>query len=199
MYIVKTKVYPAPEIDKREILRYLKASDSSRELNSLIDACIGELCASCAYRVVYCEVPVSLFGGVVDFGFAKTCSSMLEKRLAGYERAIIFACTVGIGPDRIIAKYSKTAPAMSLISQAVGTERVEALADAFCNDVARIYSDASVRFSPGYSDLSLDFQRDIFRLLSCEKNVGITLSESLIMSPSKSVTAIIGIGEKNEH
>ena len=49
------------------------------------------------------------------------------------------------------------------------------------------------RFSPGYGDLSLDFQREIFRLLSPERNIGVTLGERLLMSPTKSVSAIIGI------
>ena len=49
------------------------------------------------------------------------------------------------------------------------------------------------RFSPGYGDLSLEMQRDIFRVLDCPRKIGLTLNESLLMSPSKSVTAIIGI------
>ena len=49
------------------------------------------------------------------------------------------------------------------------------------------------RFSPGYGDFPLDFQRDIFATMSLAKNIGITLNNSLLMSPSKSVTAVIGI------
>ena len=50
------------------------------------------------------------------------------------------------------------------------------------------------RFSPGYGDLPLEMQRDIFRVLDCSRKIGLTLNESLLMSPSKSVTAIVGIG-----
>ena len=49
------------------------------------------------------------------------------------------------------------------------------------------------RFSPGYGDLSLALQKDIFAVLDCPRKIGITLNESLLMSPSKSVTAIIGV------
>ena len=49
------------------------------------------------------------------------------------------------------------------------------------------------RVSPGYGDISLTMQKDIFAILDCERKIGITLNEDLLMSPSKSVTAIAGI------
>ena len=55
------------------------------------------------------------------------------------------------------------------------------------------------RFSPGYGDLKLSSQKDIFRVLDCSRKIGLSLNDSLLMSPSKSVTAIIGVSniEKN--
>ncbi len=50
------------------------------------------------------------------------------------------------------------------------------------------------RFSPGYGDLTLLAQKDIFAVLDCGKRIGLTLNDSLLMSPSKSVTAFVGIG-----
>ena len=78
-----------------------------------------------------------------------------------------------------------------------GLERIEALCDEFCRDMERELAllgfCTTKRFSPGYSDLPLEIQRDIFRVLGCEKRIGLMLNESLLMSPSKSVTAIVGI------
>ncbi|MDD3117597.1 MAG: vitamin B12 dependent-methionine synthase activation domain-containing protein [Victivallales bacterium] len=48
------------------------------------------------------------------------------------------------------------------------------------------------RFSPGYSDLGLEAQRDIFRLLHLE-DFGMSLTDRLFMMPEKSVTAFAGI------
>jgi cobalamin-dependent methionine synthase I len=50
------------------------------------------------------------------------------------------------------------------------------------------------RFSPGYGDFALEHQKDFARCLDMAKYTGITLSESLLMTPTKSVTAIIGLG-----
>ena len=52
---------------------------------------------------------------------------------------------------------------------------------------------ASPRFSAGYGDLPLELQADIFNLLKPEKQMGVFLSESFIMSPTKSVTAFVAL------
>jgi len=55
------------------------------------------------------------------------------------------------------------------------------------------------RFSPGYGDLPLETQREIFDVLDCSRRIGLMLNDSLLMSPTKSVTAFVGVGgeEKN--
>ena len=78
-------------------------------------------------------------------------------------------------------------------SEEVCACQYESLCDALCS---KIETDLGVkvgpRFSAGYGDLSLDFQKNIFNILKCEK-IGLTLNQSLSMSPSKSVTAIAGL------
>jgi cobalamin-dependent methionine synthase I len=80
--------------------------------------------------------------------------------------------------------------------QALGSERVESLCDAFEGYLKERLGEGIAlrpRFSPGYGDLSLEFQREVFTLLDCPRSLGISLSESLLMTPEKSVTALIGI------
>ena len=103
--------------------------------------------------------------------------------------------------DRLIAKYAATSPAKSLMLDALGSERVEALCDLFNSEIAQTARDegckAHPRFSPGYGDLPLEIQRAIFAVLNPEKRIGVMLNDNLFMSPSKSVTAIIGIEKDN--
>ena len=94
--------------------------------------------------------------------------------------------------DRLIAKYNRISPSKALIFQAIGAERAESLCDLFCDEMKEKYS-TNPRYSPGYGDLPLDIQRDIFAVLDCPRKIGLTLNDSLLMSPSKSVTAIIGV------
>ena len=53
-----------------------------------------------------------------------------------------------------------------------------------------------VRFSPGYGDLELkENQKGVFAVLNPGKYIALSLMDTFIMSPEKSVTAIIGVKE----
>ncbi len=127
-------------------------------------------------------------------------SSNLCKNLCECKKAIVFCATVGIELDRLIKKYERIAPSKAVMLHAFGSERVEALCDAFCDDIKAEYGKFGMkccaRFSPGYGDFDIKFQKDIFRALDIPKNIGVSLNDNLFMTPSKSVTAIIGLKEE---
>ena len=210
--MIMTKMYEPPLIDETEVLRYAgykfkKEEEIDTETRSLLDACLKELEGKLEYKVCYRELPTALEGDICDFGFFQVTSKQLARHLSGCSRVIVFAATLGVGIDRLIAKYSSLSPAKALMFQAIGAERIEAVCDAFCGEVLELLGAAPAsegegneksicklpRFSPGYGDLPLATQKDIFAVLECEKKIGLTLNSSLLMSPSKSVTAFVGI------
>lgn len=197
MITVNLKTYSPPPVSKKEILRYMGVRKETTELEELVSACIGEAESVLGYKLCYCEVPISIVGDTVDFGFASARSHGLRKQLSGCHSAIVFAATVGIGIDRLIAKSALVSQVRELAFSAIGTERIEALCDRFCNEKKKELEAVGMglgkRFSPGYSDLPLSFQNDIFAVLGCSKVIGLTLNECLLMTPKKSVTAIVGI------
>lgn len=193
-----TKIYPPPDVDLSEILRYAGCSQPTDDVMQLINEALSEAKQVLSYKVCYGEFPVNISNETVDLGFAAVQSENLAKYLSNCKSIVLFAATVGLGFDRLIAKYSSISPAKALIMQAVGAERIESLCNVFCRDIGnKICCEYSKhtkpRFSPGYGDVPLSLQTDIFRVLDCYKHIGLSLNESLIMSPSKSVTAIIGI------
>ena len=83
--------------------------------------------------------------------------------------------------------------------QAIGAERLESFCDIFCRDISCEYNEKlRPRVSPGYGDIPLSMQKEIFSALDCSRKIGLSLNASLLMTPTKSVTAIVGIGEPNE-
>lgn len=194
---VFVREYSLPPFDKREILRYAGARSDAPEVVELMESCLDEVQGVFSGRVCYSEYPMKAFEDSLDLGFCKTESKGLCRALEGCESIILFAATVGVGIDRLIARYSLVSPARSLMLQAIGTERAEALCDIFCREIAAEKAKCGLvtrpRFSPGYGDLPLEMQRDIFAALDCPKHIGVSLGESLLMSPSKSVTAIMGV------
>lgn len=189
--------FPANEISRREILRYMKCKEISPEIEALIDASLRECSDKFTYKIVYREFSISIKEDNVDLGFLQVDSRDLAKILNNCDSVILFAATIGLEIDRTILKYSHLSPALALCIQAIGAERIESLCDRFSLDLqgkfALQHRSLTPRFSPGYGDLPIEIQRDIFTALSCEKNIGLTLNRSFLMSPTKSVTAIIGI------
>ena len=86
---------------------------------------------------------------------------------------------------------------MGLLLQGLGAERVESLCDAFDEEVKAVCKEhgkeTRFRYSPGYGDWPLEVQRRLFELLDAPRKVGVSLTDSLLMVPSKSVSAIIGV------
>ena len=190
---VHLKTYPEPPLDRREILRYAGGGDAA-EVHSLMEECLREVSGKLSYRVCWRRFPVRVYPVGLDLGFAVVKSEKLKKNLSGCDEMILFAATVGLELDRLIARYGRVSPAKGLMLQAIGAERIEGLCDIFCAELREAEGCIKPRFSPGYGDLPLTLQRDIFAVLDCPRRIGLSLNDSLLMSPSKSVTAIVGIG-----
>lgn len=197
-FLPKAEVFDPPEISYEEIYRYAAASDPTPEIASLCRQAAEELEERLTFRVISAKHPISVRGETVDFGFDSVSSKSLAAALCGCEEVIFFAATVGVEADRLVMRYQSQSPGKALIVNAVATQRVEALCDAFWEKVKR--EEGGVvrpRFSPGYGDLPLSFQRKVFDLLKPER-IGITLNKQCFMTPTKSVTALIGLGKKQE-
>jgi len=54
------------------------------------------------------------------------------------------------------------------------------------------------RFSPGYGDFDIQYQKPLMQMLDCAKTIGLTMTDSFMMTPTKSVTAVIGMSRIKE-
>lgn len=193
-----TKTYEEPPYNVKEILRYSGCKTANNEILNLIDSCIAESKKIISYKVCYCFLPLDISGEKCDFTVFKVNSKNLAFNLQGSKEVLLFAATVGVGVDRLINKYGRISPSKALIFQAIGAERIEALCDIFCADISKEKGVLlKPRFSPGYGDLPIEVQQDVFSVLNCGKKIGLYLNESMLMSPSKSVTAFAGIKKDN--
>jgi len=202
--MVHVRRYDAPPVDLAEVLRYAACRQATEEVEALARAAADEGSKVIRMQVCWLETPLQVEGDRVDLGFLQAETPKLAQHLRGCEKAVVFAATVGLELDRLIARYGRLSPAKGLMLQAFGAERIEALCDAFCADLAAEYATQGLhtrpRFSPGYGDLPLEYQREIFHALQCGKHIGLYLNDSCLMSPVKSVTAIVGLcREDSDH
>ena len=184
-----------PPVNRREALRY--AQWPRGEDCPALDALAERAAPLLQDQVLWAVYPLREEGDSLDLGFARTGSRDLRRSLAGCDRVLLMAATLGVGLDREIARRAALSPAEALLLHGLGAERVEALCDAFCAAQAQsLAAEGSLlrpRFSPGYGDLPLELQREIFSALDCPRRLGLTLNPSLLMAPAKSVTALAGI------
>lgn len=189
-------------IREQEVWRYSGylglAESVDEELKKLFNEVKEELKNSFSYKACYRRMNITWEDDMPQLPFAVD-SKDLAKCITGSSEIVLFAVTIGLDIDRMIARYQRFSPTKALLMQAYGAERVEVLCDVFCNEIKAMVAEeglsCSARFSPGYGDLPLEVQKDVFRLLDCNRQIGVALNESLLMTPSKSVTALFGIGE----
>ncbi|MBQ8728236.1 MAG: hypothetical protein IJY83_07115 [Oscillospiraceae bacterium] len=177
--------FNTPFVDKKEILRYMGCKTPDDNILSLLEECLSEAIPTLSYAVSYSVYPIKYKKDISSNG--------LLKHLSDSDEIIIFAATIGVGIDRLISKYSRISPTKAVAFQAIGAERIEALCDAFCEEMKKKYGCITNRFSPGYSDWDIKDQKLIISVTDATKNLGICLNDSFLMSPSKSVTAVVGI------
>lgn len=204
------KSYSDFEVNEKEVLRYAGCREISMDdpAVALMRECAKEVIKPqvISYNISYRILPISSMdekSGDIDFEIIKVNSRKLNINLEGCSYAVFFAATIGSGIDRYIYKYNKINPAKALFMQAIGAERIETMLDAFVAELPEIVGEyfgkevlIRPRFSPGFGDLSLSIQPDFLQIVNATKRLGITLNDSLLMSPSKSVTAIAGVREK---
>ena len=98
--------------------------------------------------------------------------------------------------DALQRRVSVTSGADALIVQAIGAAAIEEWMDAVEDDIRQELEPGEElvpRFSPGYGDLPLECQRTLVSVLDTPRKIGVSLTDTLLMVPSKSVSAIIGV------
>ena len=106
----------------------------------------------------------------------------------------MFGATLGTAIDRLIRVYSSTDTAMAIALQAASASKIEEVCDSLEKQIIHTHGvSLRQRYSPGYFDLDISEQKKFFAILELTKRIGLTLTDTCEMIPSKSVTAFIGI------
>lgn len=184
--------------NEKEILRYLghRGQEVPDNVEQLITECKLELERDAAPRAVWREYPLSIRGHVLDMTCLQTESKSLERNLKDCERILLFGATLGSQVDVLLQRYGRIQMSKAVVMQAASVAMLESFCDEKNEELKQQYLEQGwylrPRFSPGYGDFPLECQRQIVPALELGKRIGVTLTDSLLMAPSKSVTAVIG-------
>ena len=120
------------------------------------------------------------------------------KRTRFGESDVIFLCgTIGAEFDAWQRRLSVLSAADALLSQQIGLAAVEKVMDEVEKEVKMKVEGEGLKLrprrSPGYGDLPLELSRTIISELDAPRKIGVSITESALLVPSKSVTAICEI------
>jgi len=190
------------EIPKKEVLRYLgyRNTAADERTASLITGMTDLFSANVIPQSVYGIWDCQVNGSVATLGNMTVNSKNLAQHLEGCRCVALLAATLGAEADTLIRRFSVQDMEKAVIAQAVSAAMLEAYCDCVESELAQkpevsgLYKTA--RFSPGYGDFAIVHQKDMLHMLNCSRRIGLTLTDGYMLTPTKSVTAIIGFSPK---
>ena len=188
-------------MDKKEILRYLRTNSKTEDerILALVDEAAETVEKTAEIKTLYRIFDCTVSEDALTLGDMTFKSRRLAQNLKGCKKVAVFGATLGLGIDRLIKTASATDMAKAMTYQAAAAVLIEEVCDSLEEDIKKAHGvSLRPRYSPGYFDLDITEQKKLFKLIDITKRIGITLADSCQMMPSKSVTAFIGIEDKND-
>ena len=199
---VARETYRIPSVDRDDLLRYLgyRGQAVAPELEKRMDEMVARCLTLARPRASLASYPIrtrTTDAIELDGCTLRLTGHDIVAHLSDATEVVLFAATVGADVDRELRRLSLTDPLGQVIFDAAATAVAERAADA-ANAHIRAYAAeqglyTSWRFSPGYGDLPLSVQPAFLAALDATRQLGITLTPSDLMVPTKSVTALVGI------
>lgn len=121
----------------------------------------------------------------------------IARHLDGCMLACLLAVTLGMQTERELARLQATNPLDALLFDACASSMAEETAQAASRRITELAGETCLvptkRFSPGFGDLPLELQDAFLQTIDAGKLLGIHATNSHLMMPMKSVTAIVGL------
>jgi hypothetical protein len=190
------------EVFQQEVLRYLgyRGAQADERVASQIALVVKEAQANVNAKNVFGIWDCRIEADTVSLDGVNIKSRDLACHLNGCAHVVLFAATLGTGADNLLRRYSALDMEKAVIAQAVCAAMIERYCDTVVCEAAQsprldgLYP--VMRFSPGYGDFDISWQKDMLKLLNCEKRIALTLTDGYMLIPSKSVTAVAGFSKE---
>ena len=200
---MQTQRHAACRVDRLRALRFLGYRDQkpSEDVSALLDRAI-ESCETVSQPAwCYRVFNTAQHGGALLFegsSLVIPCDGTLEP-LVRARACAVMTCTIGMGFEQKALQLSVADSIEALVFDAVGSSLAESCADDCERTIISLADNSALcagqRTSPGYGSMPLSLSRDIVRVLSADKALGVSVTESDMLVPTKSVTAIVGLFE----
>lgn len=186
------------DLDRQEILMYLRSPELDASLNAMLDDCMEKLCAAAQPRVIWRILPVQQTEHGAVLGGLPLGGRDIALHLSGCDAAVLLAATLSAPADALIRRAEVGDMTRAVMLDAVAGAAIEHV----CNELEQglkrelDYPYFTERYSAGYGDFPLSQQRDLIQLLDATRKIGLTVTPQNTLLPMKSVTAVIGLSHE---
>ncbi len=190
-------------INKEEVARYLGYGQNipDERVQELFEECEKQVldCARAryTYKVFDFEIDdkarlVRILGTNLELTGNSIC-----RHLRGCEKVVLMAVTISEGIDKLIRIARIRDMAEAVVIDSMSSAAVEQACDRAEQVIRSEYPDyyQTFRFGIGYGDLPIHLQADFLNVLNASKTIGLGVSKSCMLIPTKSVTAVIGLSK----
>jgi len=187
------------EIPRNEVLHYLgyPGGPLEEQIETELNQCRELILKTARPRLTYkiCALDADKMPqGILFRPEGKDIRALLDES----RRVVLFAATLGNEVEQLLRRKQVQNMADALILDSCASAAIENVCDNFCADLQGELSNTYLtdRFSPGYGDFPFTQQRELCAVLDIGRKIGVSLSDSGLMIPQKSVTALIGIADR---
>lgn len=182
-------------MNRTEILHYLRTASNTDDerLLFLIDDCCDEVNRCVRPKTIHRIFDCTVTEDKLIIGNYCFSGKRLADNLSGCKKVCIFGATLGTECDRLLRTYAPTDITKTAVLQACLASKIEEVCDILEDELKAQGMTLRQRYSPGYFDLDIKENKKIFELMDITKRIGLTLTDTCQMVPTKSVTAFIGI------
>lgn len=187
-------------IDRKEAFRYMgfRGKTPDKSFLALVDECEKEILKvarpKCVFRIF--DILSRDEGIHLDGASLVLTGHNIQNLLKNSSRAAVFAVTLGAGVDVLIRRMETKDVTLGFITDFLASAMVEQLCDRTEEEILKNIDEGkrlTTRFSCGYGDLPLSLQKDFLASLNASRQIGLCVTDTSIMTPRKSVTAVAGV------
>lgn len=179
------------KLNRSEAVRYLGGAgiQLNYRMDVLMNECEKAVLEKAAPAFLYIEKDLpcdELMGG-----------NDIKAHLDGCEKAIVMCATIGSDIDKLIRVVQISDMAGAVVTDSLASVAIEQVCTEFDSIIAEKYSgyNMTFRFSPGYGDYPIEKQKIILQMLDAPKKIGLCSNDNFLLTPTKSVTAVLGLSK----
>lgn len=186
-------------LNRKEALRYMGQADLNCDdrLGKLLDDCEAKVLSAVRPHYLYqCFDFTREEDGIHLDGTSLVLPGKdILNHLTGCEKAVLMCATLSSDVDRMIRVAELSDMLCALAMDCLASTAIEQLCDKVELKIKQDFPgyEMTWRYGVGYGDLPISLQREFLTVLNAGKKIGLNATESYILTPRKSVTAVIGL------